>query len=380
MSAARAPLASRLVSLAAALAAAALAAAALAPSAAEGARLPLAGEPAPAAPPVPHLTSAYVELRNGRCAALDASGWERELDALAAVGVRAVVAKNVVRNPHRTPGEYDASYPSRLPWVTARAPVDAVEALLAAADSRNFSVSLGHLEDHVFFNKALRSPEYLSQLAARCVQVQGEISELYGHHASLVGSYDPQEVNAMSFAAAAEREALVARYLSPVWGAARGRGLATSAAPFFSPNTSDPSTHAAWWDAALAALPEGSLSTAFLDDDLATNFYTVEGPLPFFAAAAKVLRARGVAVWSDAVDHTHENEPCDAARLVKQLQLEAPLLDGPGAFTTFEWCYYFSPMSGERQKALYDGYAAYLRSATGGGARAGAVHRAAPRG
>lgn len=313
---------------------------------------------------VPHLSSVYVELKNGRCASLDAAGWALELDAMLAMGVRSVVTKNVVRNPHRIPGTYEASYPSKLGWVKATAENDAVEALLVAADARNVSVSLGHFEDHVWFNKTLRTPEYLSELAARCIQVQDELAASYGHHASYVGSYDPQETNARSFAADAEREALVRNYLAPVWGSARARGLATSAAPFFSPNTSDPKEHAAWWDKALAALPAGSLTTAFLDDDLATNFYTVEGPLPFFAAAAKVMRARGVAVWSDAVDHTHGDEPCDAVRFAKQLQLEAPLLDGPGAFTSFEWCYYFSPMSGDKPKALYDGYMAYLRNGT----------------
>ena len=30
---------------------------------------------------VPHLSSVYVELKNGRCASLDAAGWALELDA-----------------------------------------------------------------------------------------------------------------------------------------------------------------------------------------------------------------------------------------------------------------------------------------------------------
>ena len=67
------------------------------------------------------------------------------------------MTKNSVRNPHKVPGHYEASYPSQLEWVTARTPNDSVDALLSAADAHpaNFSVHLGHFEDHVWFNKTL---------------------------------------------------------------------------------------------------------------------------------------------------------------------------------------------------------------------------------
>ena len=77
------------------------------------------------------------------------------------------------------------------------------------------------------------------------------------------------------------------------------------------------------------------------------------------------MRAHGVAVWSNAVDHTHDDVPAPSERFVEQLQAEAPIVDSGTAFTTFEWCYYFSPNSGARQKALYDGYARYLNSTRG---------------
>ena len=325
------------------------------------------GLPAKASARQPRLSSVYVEIKNGRCAALDKNGWTLELDALAAIGVAAVVTKNSVRNPHKVPGHYEASYPSQLEWVTARTPNDSVDALLSAADAHpaNFSVHLGHFEDHVWFNKTLRSDAYLRELAARAMAVQTELHKRYSHHPSFVGSYDPQETNAMSWIQPDQQRSVANLYLGPVWAGGRALGLETSCAPFFSPNTSDPARHSAWWSGTLDLVPPRALTTAFLDDDLATNFWTIEGPLPFFEAAAKVMRAHGVAVWSDAVDHTHDDVPAPTERFVEQLQAEASIVDSGTAFTTFEWCYYFSPNSGARQKALYDGYARYLNSTRG---------------
>ena len=72
---------------------------------------------------------------------------------------------------------------------------------------------------------------------------------------------------------------LIAHYLQPVHGWAHRAGLRTSTAPFFF-NSSAPAASAQFWDRLFARV---KIDRVYLDDDAATSFWTIEGPIPFFA-------------------------------------------------------------------------------------------------
>eukprot|EP00966_Prymnesium_polylepis_P171922 3975751-Prymnesium_polylepis.1 len=93
----------------------------------------------------------------------------------------------------------------------------------------------------------------------------------------------------------------------------------------------------------LSRLPAGWLSLAWLDDDQATNFWAVEGVVPFFIAVwSPMARKHNVSVWADCVDHNHTDQPQPIAHFVAQLHAEAAYVDG---FITFEWFSYMAPAS-----------------------------------
>jgi hypothetical protein len=315
----------------------------------------------------PRLSSVFVQLASPRARLLHAAGWVDELHTMAKIGVRSIITKFSAASSRHYPVAMGvrAYYPSKLPWVTEEDPGhDSIDLLLRAADAMNFTVHLGHFQDMAWFNHSNHNPSYLAALASRAVAMSSELHARYGSHPSFVGLYDPNEPKGSDWPGE-EAEWVVDAYFTPVWGWGRSNGYATSTAPFWH-NRTAPGDDATWWDKALTRLPPGSLSVAWLDDDQATNFWTVSGPIPFYAAWSAMAKPHNVSVWSDCVDHNHTDQPQPIGHFVAQLKAEAPYVEG---FTTFEWFYYFAPASGAAQKTLYDGYLAYL-----GGAPAAPEH------
>ena len=315
-----------------------------------------------AAASAPRLASVFVEIASSR-ASLNGTGWDAELAAMRAVGITSIITKFSAYNHQRSdapPGPsatYPAYYATRLPWLAQVGAEDRVGSLLAAADRANFSVHLGHWEDMAWFNATNRNAAFLDELAGCSIAVCAELVALYGHHASLVGLYDPQEPSATDWNhSAAETTAVVDRYFAPVWRWGSSRGFITSTAPFTN-NRTDPAALARWWDGVLSRVGPGALNRAWLDDDQATNFWTPEGPIPWMRAFRQMVEdgAHNVSVWSDCVDHGHDKAPQPIAHFAAQW------VDG---FTSFEWFYYFSPYSGDAQAAFYHDYAQYVANLT----------------
>lgn len=310
----------------------------------------------------------FVQIGATRARRLNASGWVDELNAMAAIGVSSVITKYSAANSHHYPVTLaTAYYPSTLPWLAEKDPGhDGIELLLSAADLLGFTVHLGHWEDMAWFNSSNHEPRFLRTLAERAVAVSAELRARYGGHRSFRGLYDPQEPKSSDWPSGAgdphEAQWVADLYFAPVWTWARAHGYATSTAPFWN-NRTDPATDAAWWDATLARLPEGALTMAWLDDDQATNFWSVDGPIPLYRSWAAVAARHNVSVWSDCVDHNHTDQPQPIAHFVAQLHAEAPLVAG---FTTFEWFFYLAPASGAAQRRLYDDYRQYLANLTAG--------------
>lgn len=308
---------------------------------------------------------------------------------MAAIGVSSVITKYSAANSRHAPTALaTAYYPSKLAWLVEKDPGhDGIELLLAAADQLGFTVHLGGYEDNAWFNASNHEPQFLRTLATRAVAVSTELHARYGSHPSFRGLYDPQEPKSSDWpSGSGEAEWVADLYFAPVWTWARAHGYVTSTAPFWCAhalcsralearvshrpascrrnNRTDPEADAAWWDATLGRLPAGALTMAWLDDDQATNFWTVEGPIPLYRSWAAVAARHNVSVWSDCVDHNHTDQPQPIDHFVAQLKAEAPLVAG---FTTFEWFFYLAPASGTAQKRLYDGYRQYLANLSGTG-------------
>ena len=62
---------------------------------------------------------------------------------------------------------------------------------------------------------------------------------------------------------------------------------------------------------------------------------TIEGPIAWMSAFREMVDARehNISVWSDCVNHGHDDKPQPIGHFISQLQKEAPIVDG---FTTFE--------------------------------------------
>ena len=345
------------------------------------------GGPAP-----PLLNSVFISSGSKLVFELDQQGWLDELALMQSVGVDNIVVKSACHVSPRpgSPSDFPGLciYDSALPWLRNKG-VDAVGRLLEAADRTNVTVHLGHFEyGPGWFNRTAghkgHSLEFVQDLTNRTMLVLQELHARYGDHASWVGVYDPQEPNGRSWPRAGgdprEKDWLIDGYWGTVMGWARDRGFVNSNAPFFH-NSSVPAEQAAWWDDALARAPW--LDLFILDDDQASNFWTIEGVIPFFEAMRPVCAKYGVALWSDAVNHQHPSvdpqghphaDPQPIAHFVKQLEAEAPYVSG---FTTvsrpparrcpapaltrpqFEWFQYMSPTAGAKQAALFADYKAY---------------------
>ena len=80
-----------------------------------------------------------------------------------------------------------------------------------------------------------------------------------------------------------------------------------------------------------------------------------------FSAFGPVAAKHGVEVWSDCVDHGHDDQSQPIAHFVAQLRAEAPHVQG---FTTFEWLRHMSPGKGAYNGSaqLYYDYLAYFRN------------------
>lgn len=311
----------------------------------------------------PLLSSVFFSVGYGPCLDFSVEDWQTELQLLSAINVSSIILKNVVHGDSDTNRSAfaTAAYPSTLPWMARQAGTDVLGKLLTACDMHGgFEVHVGIFEDAAFFH-GHKTVEWLSVYSARNVAVMQEVTALYrSRHPSFHSIYDSAEVNDRDWLPPTD-DRLIVHYLQPVHGWAHRAGLRTSTAPFFF-NSSKPTISAQFWDRLFASV---KIDRVYLDDDAASSFWTIEGPIPFYRAVGSVAKKYGVEVWSDCVDHGHDDHSQPIAHFVAQLRAEAPFVQG---FTTFEWLRYMSPGKGAYSGSaqLYDDYLVYFQNVTAG--------------
>jgi predicted GH43/DUF377 family glycosyl hydrolase len=323
---------------------------------ANGADTQIVGHATQQQPPL--LSSVFFSLY-GPCLNFTVDDWRTELQLLRNIGISSIILKNVAH------GDSDilhdgilatAAYPSALPWLRESG-TDVLGKLLTACDlDGGFEVSIGIFEDSAFFNHH-KTATWLSEYAARNIAVMKEVVALYrSKHPSFHSIYDSAEVNDRDWNSSVA-DNLIDHYLQPVHSWAHKAGLATSTAPFFF-NSSKPAVSAIFWDQLFSRV---HINRVYLDDDAATSFWTVDGPIPFYRAFGPVAAKHNVSVWSDCVDHGHANKPQPIGHLLAQMRVEAPFVRG---FTSFEYLRYMSPGTGayEGSAELYHGYQAYFNA------------------
>lgn len=315
-----------------------------------------------AAGTAPLLSSVFFSVGYGPCLDFSVEDWRTELRLLSAINVSSIILKNVVHGDSDTNSSAafaTAAYPSTLPWVARQAGVDVLGKLLTACDLHGgFEVHVGIFEDAAFFH-GHKTVDWLGVYSARNVAVMQEVTARYrSRHRSFHSIYDSAEVNDRDWLPPTD-DRLITHYLQPVHGWAHKAGLRTSTAPFFF-NSSKPSNSAQFWDRLFARV---KIDRVWLDDDAATSFWTIEGPIPFYRAFGPVAEKHGVEVWSDCVDHGHDDHSQPIAHFVAQLRAEAPFVQG---FTTFEWLRHMSPGKGAYNGSaqFYYDYLAYFRNTT----------------
>jgi hypothetical protein len=314
----------------------------------------------------------------------------KEVAAMVAIGLDTVTTICSVREDAQLRGHPRSSvYPSDIEGVKQMGPEDAVEGLLAAADAFNISVHLG-LElnaDGFSGAHANLSASFFRSMGTKNAEIAQELHSKYGHHRSLVGMYDPHELNDVEWTAwspPARRRDFVDLYLKPTFAAIHELGYAGSVAPFFcgsfhesavAPYGSSvaygwgPANITQFYSELLSAVPgldilavqdcRGVFSRLAPGD---ARWNSTAPEMPFYKAFAEVTAKFGRELWSTSEIFWYPRglngttHPAPMERIAGQLQGEGEYC---AKLTSFCWLN-LSPTHSNESAALYKDYRRWL--------------------
>jgi hypothetical protein len=296
----------------------------------------------PAAPP--RLNGGFIQLQ-GWMMQLSPADWKRELEAMRAVGLETIVIQYLEHGRQSLIPSDDRA-------------TDPTHEILAFADDQGMRVFLGTKADEGWWHW---DAAYLEKSLADRKRLTREIHERYAAHRSFAGWYFTEEVSGNL---SPERVRLLRDYFRAQSDHCKAlRDQPVAFAPYFSHLTPLESMRTIYD----TLLDGAGIDLMMLQDGVGARGWDrdlEERIVPFFQMFREVCDRRGVSLWSDLESFQRKDPeketgfvPTNPGRLIRQLNAVAPHVD---QIVTFDFFHYMSPHRGPAQRALYEGYRAYL--------------------
>jgi len=301
--------------------------------------------PVPEAASPPRLDGGFIQFQ-GWMMDLSTADWKRELEAMRAAGLKVIVIQHL-ENGRRSfiPSDDRAPDPTRL--------------ILDFADAHGMRVFLGTRADEGWWRW---NADYLTRSLDGRKRLVRTIHARYGTHRSFAGWYLTEEVSGNL---SPDRVRLLRDYFRAQSDSCKSlRNQPVAFAPYFSHLTPLDSMRAIYD----ALLDGAGIDVLMLQDGVGARGWDrdlEERVVPYFRMFRQVCDRRGVPLWADIESFRRRDPeretgfvPTTPERLIRQLKAEAPHVE---AMVTFDFFHYMSPHHGDAQRALYEGYLAYLR-------------------
>ena len=319
--------------------------------------------------------------------------WEQEVASMHAIGLDTITTISSIREDFSLPGHPRWSvYPSDLPGVKMIGPEDAIEGLLSASDRWNISVHLG-LELNAYGFSGPHSNmtrSFFDTMGKKNAAIAMELHNKYGHHDSLVGMYDPHELNDVEWTAWSPPDRFknfLQSYLKPTYAKIHELGYSGMNAPYFcgSFNPAAVAPHGSkiasqWGPANITSFYSSLLSELPGLDILAVQdcrgvfsrlkpgdarWNTTAPELPYYRAFQQVVAKAGKQLWSTSEIFWYPDglkgttQPAPMQRIAKQLSGEGEVVS---KLTSFAW-QNMSPYRNNESAQLYKDYQRWLEGA-----------------